>query len=865
MIITSIEEGRKQDGNRSIADKIIKRLHDLDKTIENNQGRWAWELLQNAKDSIADEDNGTVSIQIELDEDTVEFRHNGTHFTEHDVRGLINQISSKEVEEGVKTKRTGRFGTGFLTTHLLSKIVNIGGILKAQGGKFYKFEFPLDRKGKNTSQLMPKIENAWQEFHKSAKPISRNYDKCDFNTYFRYQLDTKEQQEIAKIGIEEFSKLIPFVLTFIPKINKVEIIDNTNDTIVIFENNQNIIDDIIVPIIKTENDAVKTIYILNYCDDKVSIATELEETEDGYSVRSIKDLPKLFCDFPLIGTEDFHFPVVVNSFHFHPQTERDGVWLKGNDDTEVEDNQEILEKAVELYGGLIDNISERNFTNLFNIAQSEIPETNDKYFDETWFKNYIQKPIREVILKSELIETGDEIKEVVENVRFPDPSVNDDIREKIWEFSNDLAVNVLPLKTHIHEWAEVTWDSCGICDFADLAEDLKGKENLNKLQTCLNLDEDNTIQWLQNFYEFLIENNCTELFNKYEIVPNRLGIFQKVNERTVKKHYDNNRRQYIETKQLINNLHLDELNDDTLLDISSLIGLGDWRENLIHSGLDITALTSAKIDIQSVANDISTTLKDKKEHDENGIQAIRRLSEWFDHNEDLGKKYFPEIFKNRAKLFLDTIDDRESLYQVMKSNISLSKLSEIAIAIENDPEILNIINRRQKELQEEQERNEVGEKVELILGEILKKHGFNVQKVVIGKDLIITINNKNIKFEVEVKSTNRKSWVAMTPTQGEAAVKNRKNYILCVVYKNGSPLTKAYVEKNAKFVMNIGQLIKEKVEEVAAFVESKDAISYTDEDIDLMFEADLEYKYRIGHNVWQNGISISDFINKSIK
>lgn len=30
-MIQSIEDGRKQDGNRSIADKIIKRLHDLEK------------------------------------------------------------------------------------------------------------------------------------------------------------------------------------------------------------------------------------------------------------------------------------------------------------------------------------------------------------------------------------------------------------------------------------------------------------------------------------------------------------------------------------------------------------------------------------------------------------------------------------------------------------------------------------------------------------------------------------------------------------------------------------------------------------------------------------------------------------------
>ena len=229
-MINSIEEGRKQDGNRSIADKIIKRLHDLDKTVENNQGRWAWELLQNAKDSIAEEDDRTVSVQIELNEESVEFRHNGTYFTERDIRGLINQISSKEAEEGEHTKKTGRFGTGFLTTHMLSRVIQVKGIVKTESNDFYKFEFPLNRQGKTTSQLIPKIENAWAEFHNSAQIIDADYDQNKFNTSFCYLLETEEQKEIARIGLKEFSKLIPFVLAFIPKISCVDIMDNTMKT-----------------------------------------------------------------------------------------------------------------------------------------------------------------------------------------------------------------------------------------------------------------------------------------------------------------------------------------------------------------------------------------------------------------------------------------------------------------------------------------------------------------------------------------------------------------------------------------------------------------------------------------------------------
>lgn len=191
-MIESIEQGRKEDGSRSIADKIRTRLHDLDKTVENNQGRWAWELLQNAKDSIADEIGLTVSVQIELNENTVVFRHNGSYFTELDVRGLINQISSKEAEEGEQSRKTGRFGTGFLTTHLLSRKVEIRGLLKTNAGDLYSFDFLLDREGATTSELTPKVDLAWDGFQKSTKKINPE-NKEKFHTSFCYLLEKDEQ------------------------------------------------------------------------------------------------------------------------------------------------------------------------------------------------------------------------------------------------------------------------------------------------------------------------------------------------------------------------------------------------------------------------------------------------------------------------------------------------------------------------------------------------------------------------------------------------------------------------------------------------------------------------------------------------
>lgn len=833
-MIQSIETGRKEDGNRSIADKIIKRLHDIEMTVENNHGRWAWELLQNAKDSVADNDR-KVSVEIELSKDSVVFRHNGTHFTEKDIRGLINQISSKEVEEGQESKQTGKFGTGFLTTHLLSKVIQVEGIVETVDEEYYRFSFPLDRNGKTTGQLVPKIENAWTAFHESTEDNQIDeYDEDDFNTSFTYNLESKEQKEIARIGVDEFTQLIPFVLAFIPVIDSVNIIDNINKSVTKFENSEELEDDVLLSIIKTENKKKFEIKLLFAKDDDVAIASIVEETENGYAIKNLKDFPKLFCDFPLIGTEDFHFPVIVNSFYFNPLMERDGVWLKGDGKQEVEENREILEKAVELYGQLLEKITELNFNDYYNICLSKIPSTNEKYFDDKWYQNNIQKSLREIITKSKVIETEDD-KVLFSDVRFPDPDLKKIERENIWQFSSDLKVNTLPAKKHIHKWADLIWKDCGIVDIADLVTDLKGKANLTELINTLETDESQAIAWLNNCIDFIFQIGGQIHFNNNELIPNQEGTFKKRKE-----------------------VSADEIEDETLKEIASLLGY-NYYEDLIHKDIFFEDSHSTTT-IQDVAAEISKLIKDDESIDEDRILAIRKLAEWFEYNSEKGKTYFEALYRRKEKLFVDTIEDKENLYRVLKSKTPLSKLAEIAKAIEDDPEILDLIARRQKERAEEKDRNEVGEKVEKVLAEALQKHGFEVKKEIFGKDLVITLKKKNAKYAVEVKSTSRASYVSMTPFQAETAVAEADSYALCVVQKNGSVVNTDYIRKNAKFVVDIGEKLHDKFEEVSEFETNKREIANTNDDIDMFYENNLDYKYKVSSNIWTGGKSFWDFI-----
>lgn len=72
----------------------------------------------------------------------------------------------------------------------------------------------------------------------------------------------------------------------------------------------------------------KNIYILNLTEDGITISAGLERNNNSVSFISFaKGQPKLFCDFPLIGTDDFPFPVVINSSDFNPTKPRDGIYL----------------------------------------------------------------------------------------------------------------------------------------------------------------------------------------------------------------------------------------------------------------------------------------------------------------------------------------------------------------------------------------------------------------------------------------------------------------------------------------------------------------------------------------------------------
>ena len=139
----------KSNNSKLIADKIIVIKAAIKNDPSISEKRWSSELMQNDVD--AKNENEKISIKIILDEDKLEFTHNGKFFTIKDALGLLQQVSSKNYRN--LDGQTGKFGTGFIGTLLLSDIIDVKGIIKIKENDFREFKIKLDRR-ENVSEKL---------------------------------------------------------------------------------------------------------------------------------------------------------------------------------------------------------------------------------------------------------------------------------------------------------------------------------------------------------------------------------------------------------------------------------------------------------------------------------------------------------------------------------------------------------------------------------------------------------------------------------------------------------------------------------------------------------------------------------------
>lgn len=511
--------------------KIKDKLTELkSKDVIISSYRWIWELIQNAKD--CPNPSGKIDIEIIFNkaDRKVEFKHNGKLFTTKNIVYLIEQVSTKErTRDSVST---GKFGTGFLTTNLLSPIVTISGLLHdEEETDVAQFMVTLDRSGSSIDELKASIKDSCEQLESNTTKISYSITENDMNTKFVYLLDDSGVTA-AQNGLENFLITAPYVFAFVSELNKITI--NNNGEISVYtrtqEGNTQSANVFVSRIYK--NSFSEPINILVIKEDSLMLAVEIKQYNgENHIVPYDKNLPRLFCDFPLLGTHDFSFPVVINSRNFDPNEPRNGLILYGSESAQ---NKSILENACVLYTSLIEYFIRNNYKDIYNVVRLSPIERKD-WMDKQWYEEEIIPLLKSKISDFRMFTMSDGSKQTLydewelEEIPFLSSDDTKEIRDEVWRLSSQLFPNKHVCFEDVDNWYNSLWEECRNYGVLELISEVEQIGTLNKLSNIVS----NAIEWLKQLYR-LIYNICagnSEISRRNNrIFPNQHGDFCCFNE-----------------------------------------------------------------------------------------------------------------------------------------------------------------------------------------------------------------------------------------------------------------------------------------------------------------------------------------------
>ena len=372
------------------ANKILQFINRIRNESDVNQARrFLIELMQNARDlayKMPDDSRKPVSIRIRMSDTELEFSHNGKVFSVKDILSIIYQVSSKKPGEGI-----GQFGTGFMSTYQLSEVIDLTSYLKDGENPYLPFSITLDRSGRDKEAILDGIECTMQQLMESdgeAGISDEEFDPSAYNTRFLYHLEQERSREVARIGMEDLDHTILYTLLFSPQIEKVELIYETSsrkEQIVYTNGKPEALEHGLQSMTFLQGEQRRTL-VYQAAGEGAEQITVVCECSGNRLLPAKEQTSKLYIDFPLIGSESFPFPTVINCRALHPNEPRSGISLVDNPNSlDAICNKEIMKQAVVLYGQFLHNLVEQDFSGLEHaIAMPVYP--GNKEWSEQWVR-----------------------------------------------------------------------------------------------------------------------------------------------------------------------------------------------------------------------------------------------------------------------------------------------------------------------------------------------------------------------------------------------------------------------------------------------------------------------------------------------
>ena len=505
-------------------EKIQTKLKAVDNKKEYYQQTWIWELIQNAVDNITKINNinpikKQVNIEINFDEYKNEliFKHNNGYFTKDQLLNIILQKHADlNTENNNNTQVVGKFGSGFITTYILSRNVKIKGRLQLSNGAFKNFEIDISREENKLEESINNSYNKYKEIIAETNP-NENQQPENLNTEFIYSNIKKDTSILINTSIDSFKKTIHLSKKFTENLG---IITINNEPIIINEN--------ILTSNSNNNEYTFTIAI-DCNDNKITNIVE-------------KNITNIFINYPLIKSNILKLPFVIHSLQFEPNEERSMIFLgKTGDASQI--NKDLLTIVFNRYIYFLnsDEISSKN--NLFNLCR--ISRITDPNIEDNNFINDTLNNLVNRIIEIPIVKCNDNKFLSLSGVNIPFDN-DKDKRKIIYKLLEQLRDFNLPVEGDIAGWNEILQsefyknnlnNSQTIYDIDKLIAFIENQNNFNNLKNKFKFadnftdenKEDAVWDWLNGFYELLDVDNKKYLDKRIFINENKNFISNTIN------------------------------------------------------------------------------------------------------------------------------------------------------------------------------------------------------------------------------------------------------------------------------------------------------------------------------------------------
>ena len=496
----------REQQSRYQARRIRTRVAEARQSIPSAGLRWPFELLQNALDFGPRAGSSSVAIRLSWEQTKVAFEHDGIPFTSSDLTALLSGGSNKDFES---EETTGRFGTGFLVTHVLAERTSLKGLLNTPNGS-ESFDLLLDRGGDEEAILQNMA--ACREAIRSASPVS-DLDGVE-SARFEYHIDDVNP---LTLGIASLRSALPYLYATRQVLGRAELRNGEDDREVWIPTQMTAqaladgyVEERSLQIHQNGTDWPE-IRVLRFMTSEQGLASALvlvERTPEGWKVVSPEpNACRVYREYPLSGSGFLPTNFVLDG-KFEPDQERSRL-LMGDED------KSLLEEAFAAAGVAVKYAFANKWKDAHLLAKAHEPtrgfDTANVAEKEWWhgeFASFARRVAELPIVECSsrmlpaIAEDGPYADFIVPRL-LTESSDNETTVERMWPLI-EAATELLPPREELAvAWSDIAngWHSLGLpisrISVKDLPKWVRGESD--KLE-ALKVDGD-AKQWVTHFLD----------------------------------------------------------------------------------------------------------------------------------------------------------------------------------------------------------------------------------------------------------------------------------------------------------------------------------------------------------------------------